>query len=42
MTYNPYKTKGFTKRATGEVCTTAKYVDIEQDVIAWNPIPEEL
>jgi len=42
MTYNPYKTKGFTKRATGEVCTTAKYVDIEQDVIAWNPIVREL
>ena len=42
MTYNPYKTAGFTKRETGEVCTTAKYVDIEQDVIAWNPIVREL
>lgn len=42
MTYNPYKTKGFTKRTTGEVCTTAKYVDVEQTVLAWNPISEEL
>lgn len=44
MTYNPYKVAGFTKRATGEICDTAEFVDVDasEGVLAWNPIVREL